>query len=69
MKKTYYILVAAVLAACVLTAGTASRHIRNMEPVDYVDPYIGSISHLLVPVYPTVHLPNSMVRAIPMRGE
>ena len=27
--------------------------------VDYVNPYIGNISHLLVPTYPTVHLPNS----------
>ena len=60
---------AAALAACVFTAGTVSRHGKGMEPVDYVNPYIGSISHLLVPVYPTVHLPNSMVRAIPMRGE
>ena len=58
-----------MMAALVLTAGTLSRNGKGKEPVDYVDPYIGSISHLLVPVYPTVHLPNSMVRAIPMRGE
>lgn len=37
------------------------------EPVDYVNPYIGNISHLLVPTYPTVHLPNSMVRFYPDR--
>ena len=37
--------------------------------VDYVNPYIGSISHLLVPAYPTVHLPNGMVRAVPLRNE
>lgn len=38
-----------------------------MEPVDYVNPYMGNISHLLVPTYPTVHLPNSMLRFYPNR--
>lgn len=57
---TTVILTALMSAAC--TGGSGS-------PVDYVNPYIGSISHLLVPVYPTVNLPNSMVRAIPMRAE
>ncbi|HMR85019.1 MAG TPA: hypothetical protein PKE30_17860, partial [Niabella sp.] len=28
------------------------------SPVDHVNPYMGNISHLLVPTYPTVHLPN-----------
>ncbi|MGY3053732.1 putative alpha-1,2-mannosidase [Pedobacter sp. UYEF25] len=37
------------------------------EPVDYVNPYIGNISHLLVPTYPTIHLPNSMLRVYPER--
>lgn len=37
------------------------------SPVDYVNPYIGNISHLLVPTYPTVHLPNSMLRVYPER--
>lgn len=42
---------------------------QNREPVDYVNPYMGNISHLLVPTYPTVHLPNSMLRVTPMRRE
>jgi predicted alpha-1,2-mannosidase len=33
--------------------------------VDRVNVQIGAISHLLVPTYPTVHLPNSMVRIYP----
>lgn len=37
------------------------------QPVDYVNPYIGNISHLLVPTYPTVHLPNSLLRVYPER--
>lgn len=38
-------------------------------PVDYVNPYIGNISHLLVPTYPTVHLPNGMLRVYPERAD
>ncbi len=39
------------------------------EAVDYVNPYMGNISHLLVPTYPTVHLPNSMLRVYPERSD
>ncbi len=39
------------------------------QPVDYVNPYMGNISHLLVPTFPTIHLPNSMLRVIPTRGD
>ena len=40
-----------------------------MDPVDYVNPYMGNISHLLVPTFPTVHLPNSMLRVYPERAD
>ncbi len=39
------------------------------EPVDYVNPYVGNISHILVPTYPTVQLPNSMMRVVPRRAD
>lgn len=39
------------------------------EPVDYVNPYMGNISHLLVPTYPTIQLPNSMLRVYPERAD
>lgn len=42
---------------------------KTIEPVDYVNPLIGNISHLLVPTYPTVHLPNSMLRFCPNRSD
>lgn len=41
----------------------------TLTPVDYVNPYIGNISHLLVPTFPTIHLPNSMLRVYPERGD
>ena len=39
------------------------------EPVDYVNNSIGNISILLVPAFPTTHLPNSMLRMLPTRNE
>lgn len=47
-----------------LTAGAAEQ-----EPVDYVNPYIGNISHMLVPTFPTIQLPNSLMRIYPTRSE
>jgi predicted alpha-1,2-mannosidase len=38
-------------------------------PVDYVNPYIGNISILLTPTFPTIHLPNSMLRVYPERDD
>lgn len=41
----------------------------SKSPVDYVNPTMGNISHLLVPTYPTIHLPNSMLRVYPERSD
>ena len=41
----------------------------NIDPVDLVNPYMGNISHLLVPTYPTIHLPNSLLRVYPERRD
>jgi len=41
----------------------------EMRPVDFVNPYIGNISHLLVPTFPTIHLPNSFLRVYPERRD
>jgi putative alpha-1,2-mannosidase len=42
---------------------------NHKTQVDYVNPYMGNISHLLVPTYPTIHLPNSMLRVYPERAD
>lgn len=39
------------------------------QPVDLVNPYMGNISHLLVPTFPTIHLPNSLLRVYPERRD
>ncbi len=45
------------------------KQAKQESLVDYVNPYIGNISHLLVPTFPTIHLPNSMLRVIPARSD
>ena len=42
---------------------------EQKKPVDYVNPYIGNVSHLLVPTFATVQLPNSMLRIYPERAD
>ena len=58
-----------ILALCAVLAILAASCSREKDPVDYVDPYIGNISHLLVPTYPTVQLPHSMLRVYPQRAD
>lgn len=43
--------------------------LQAKSPVEYVNTRIGNISHLLVPTFPTTHLPNSMLRMIPEHTE
>lgn len=61
------------IALCILTSfilySCNGNRKETKAPVDYVNPYIGNISHLLVPTYPTVHLPNSMLRVYPERAD
>lgn len=66
--KTSVALLASVflMASC---AGVEQQQAGQKSPVDYVNPYMGNISHLLVPTYPTVHLPNSMLRVYPERAD
>ncbi len=54
-------------AVCASALGTAAS--QQKDPADYVNPYMGNISHLLVPTYPTVHLPGSMLRVYPERAD
>lgn len=57
------------LALSLWTACTTVYNKDEKSPVDYVNPYAGNISHLLVPTYPTIHLPNSMLRVYPERAD
>lgn len=65
MNKPALLYIASYLFT-ILLSGCSSESTKT--PVDYVNPYMGNISHLLVPTYPTVHLPNSMLRVYPERA-
>ena len=69
MKKIRIRLVVLLFMVFAQTAAVQSQQINNLAPVDYVNPYIGNISHLLVPTFPTIHLPNSLLRVYPERGD
>lgn len=55
------------VALLTLSIVTLQAQVKK-APVDYVNPYMGNISQMLVPTYPTVHLPWSMMRVRPERG-
>ena len=63
--KSIFVKVLVPALAAVLLAGCGGKK----EPVDYVNPYIGHVSHMLVPCYPTVSMPHSMLRVFPCRRE
>ena len=70
MKKLFGSLSLVIFAASILCTGCGNGQQsdeREKHPVDFVNPYMGNISHLLVPTFPTIHLPNSMLRVYPER--
>lgn len=58
-----------IFGLSLILTGLANTISAQKQPVDYVNPYMGNISHLLVPTFPTIHLPNSFLRVYPERGD
>ena len=56
-----------ILAAALAVFSCIATTTAQKQPVDYVNPYIGNISHLLVPTFATIQLPNSLLRIYPSR--
>lgn len=67
LKKTLLISTVVIFSVC--NAQKAQKSFNAKQPVDYVNPYMGNISHLLVPTFPTIHLPNSFLRVYPERQD
>ena len=61
-KKPFWI---TMVVACLASGQTESRA-AQYDPVDYVDPNIGGIGHLLNTTDPIVTLPHSMVQIAPL---
>src|SRR5690554_2349891 len=70
-KKLSNIYIYSLLIASIalLSCSTSNSSLDNKQPVDYVNPYMGNISHLLVPTFPTIHMPHSMLRVYPERED
>jgi len=67
-KKYCYLFVLVFIVGAL--SNSCSKKIQGVEekqPIDFVNTYMGNISHLLVPTFPTIHLPNSMLRVYPER--
>ena len=62
-------LISALLTTCSTHSGSPIQYADTKQPVDYVNPYMGNISHLLVPTFPTIHMPHSMLRVYPERED
>ena len=54
-----------LLVAALSLTGALSVSAAERAPVDWVNTEIGTISHLLVPCFRTVQLPNAMLRFLP----
>jgi predicted alpha-1,2-mannosidase len=65
--KGWFIGISVLLVGCVAQVQKPESAVKS--PVDYVNPYMGNISHMLVPTYPTIHLPNSLLRVYPERAD
>ncbi|MDR2119868.1 MAG: GH92 family glycosyl hydrolase [Tannerella sp.] len=68
-NSSFHTCLLAVALTLIYTACESPDATDAKTPVDYVNPYMGNISHMLVPTYPTVHLPYGMLRVYPERSD
>ena len=61
MKKLFLITITSVLSLF--------RMYAQEDNTKYIDPTIGNVSRFLVPTYPTIHLPNQMMRMFPVKKD
>lgn len=54
---------------CLLLSGFRISAQEKQSNLKYVDPTIGTVGIILAPAPPTIHLPNSMLRVVPVRKD
>ena len=67
LRKSLCVVLISLATWSLVSCNVANNNTK--DPIDYVNPYMGNISHLLVPTFPTIHLPNSLLRVYPERGD
>jgi predicted alpha-1,2-mannosidase len=71
-KKLIRLLGIVVLLTTMVGSNCAQSNIKRDKQLDnlqFVDPTIGNVGHLLQPTRPTVQLPNQALRMFPMRND
>ena len=61
-KSLQNLLMITILTGCSILFSKAQEDFTK-----YIDPTIGNVSRFLVPTYPTIHLPNQMLRMFPVK--
>jgi len=57
------------LAIAILSLSLVSSSFAQEDFTKYMDPTIGNVARFLVPTYPTIHLPNQMIRMFPVKKD
>jgi len=57
------------LVIAILTISSLFPSFAQEDFTKYVDPTIGNVAQFLVPTYPTIHLPNQMIRMFPVKKD
>ena len=60
---------AKLITLIILFQGITSNLYSQEDFTKYIDPTIGNVSRFLVPTFPTMHLPNQMLRMVPVKGD
>jgi len=64
--RLFHVIRGAFITAVVFSCLVSSSALQAKEPVEYVDPYIGSVGHLLRATRPFVQLPYCMIQTAPI---
>jgi predicted alpha-1,2-mannosidase len=57
------------MAITALSLYSAFSSFAQEDFTKYIDPTIGNVAQFLVPTYPTMHLPNQMIRIFPVKQD
>ena len=66
MRKIFTISILCTITSLLIVSCNCKPAKSNL---DYVDPYIGGMGHLLHPTRPNVQLPNQVIRMHPLRAD
>jgi len=58
-----------ISASLLLSLFTCLTAFPQEDFTKYIDPTIGNVAQFLVPTYPTIHLPNQMIRMFPVKQD